>query len=147
MSSRSLVELADRKSRQRAVLFGVAAVIFLVVQVITRPAFATGSYAHGWRLYGWAFNAALLLMLLGGGGGLNTTQLRALIHDEVARSHNRSACKAGFWMAMLAALALYVVPWFQSFTGHQVSYVVLTLGTATALLTFAWLEFRSHVHA
>lgn len=75
---------------------------------------------------------ALLLLLLGGGGGfLNTAQLRALIHDEVARSHNRTACRAGFWMAMLAALALYVLPWFQSFTGQQVSYVVLTLGTAT----------------
>jgi hypothetical protein len=145
MSPESLVEVADRKSRLRAVLFAVATIVFLFVQVITRPAFSTGSYAHGWRMYAWAVNAAVLLLLLGGGGGfMNRAPLRALLNDEVAQSHYRTACKAGFWIAMLCGLVLYVVPAFASFTGHQVSYVVVSLGTVTALLTFAWLEYRSH---
>jgi hypothetical protein len=146
--SKSLVEVADKKSRMRAGLFAGATLVFLGVQFLTHPAFANDAYAHGWRFYAWAFNAALLLMCLGGGGGfLHSTKLRALIHDDVAQSHNRTACKAGFWIAMVAALAMYTVPAFKSFTGYQVCYVIVTLGTAVALLTFSWLELRSHADA
>jgi len=148
MVTKSLVDVADRKSRLRAVLFGFAALVFLMIQFITHPVFGADEYAHGWRLYAWLVNAVLLLMCLGGGGGFaNSRPLRALIHDEVAQSHNRTACKAGFWVAMLCAVVLYAVPAFQSFTGLQVSYVIVTLSTVTALLTFSWLEFRSHANA
>jgi ABC-type microcin C transport system permease subunit YejB len=148
MLSQSLVEIADRKSRLRAVLFAAATLVFLLVQAITHPVFDGGAYARGWRLYAWLFNAALLLACLGAGGGFaNRRPLRVLIHDEVAQSHNRTACKAAFWVVMIASLALYVLPVFRSFTGLQVSYVIVTLGTATALLTFSWLEFQSHADA
>ena len=145
---RSLIELADRKSRMRAVLFGVATLIFLAVQIITRPNFSTGEYSHGWRLYAWAFNAALLLACLGGGGGLmNSRQLRALIQDDVARTNYRLACTSGFWVAMVSALATFVVPAFQGMTGLQVGYIVVTLSASAALLAFSWLEFRAHADA
>ena len=148
MLSSSLIETAHRKSRQRAILFGVAGLTFLAVQVLTRPPFATGDYAHGWRAYAWALNAALLLMLLAGGGGFaHPRQLRELIHDDVARDHNRTACKAGFWVAMACALALAVIPSLQALTAHQASYLVVTLGAGTAVLSFAWLELRSHADA
>jgi hypothetical protein len=145
MSPRSEIEVADRKSRQRSILFAWATVVFLFVQVITHPAFSGEAYAHGWRRYAWALNAVLLLMLLGGGGGImNSPRVRALINDDVAKENNRTACKVGFWVAMLCALALYVIPAFQSFTGAQVSYLVVTLGAGAALLTFSWLEYRAH---
>src|SRR5215212_1354931 len=120
MSSKSLVEVADRKSRLRATLFAVATVVFLVVQVITHPVFENEPYSHGWRYYAWAINAVLLLMCLGGGGGfMNRPQLRALIQDEVARENNRTACKVGFWISMLTAVVIYVVPAWQSLCSRQ----------------------------
>ena len=145
MSSKSLVEVADRKSRLRATLFAFATLAFLVVQVVTHPVFDNEPYSHGWRYYAWAFNAVLLLICLGGGGGfMNAPRLRALIHDEVAREHNRTACKAGFWISMLTALGVYCVPAWQSLSGRQATYLVITIGTSTAMLAFAWLEYRSH---
>jgi hypothetical protein len=148
MPTQSLVEVADRKSRLRAILFAFATLVFLLVQLVTHPAFNNEPYSHGWRMYAWAFNAGLLLLCLGGGGGfMNSAALRALIQDEVARAHNRAACTAGFWVAVVSALVLYSVPAFQSFTGRQVSYVVVTLSAATALLVFSWLEFRAHADA
>jgi hypothetical protein len=61
--------------------------------------------------------------------------------------HNRQACTAAFWVAMIAGLVLAVAPMFRGWTGRQVSYVIVTLGTATALLLFAWLEYRAHADA
>ena len=146
--SNSLIDIADRKSRKRALLFAVATVIFLAVQIVTRPNFTEGEYSHGWRLYAWAFNAALLLLCLGGGGGfMNSKQIRALIHDDVARTNNRIACTAGFWVAMVSALATFVIPGFQGMTGLQVGYIVVTLSASAALLAFSWLEFRAHADA
>lgn len=146
MSQKSEIEVADRKSRQRSILFAWATGVFLFVQVITHPVFGSGeAYSHGWRRYAWALNAVLLLMLLGGGGGImNSPRLRALINDEVAKENYRTACKVGFWIAMVCALALYVIPAFQGLTGAQVSYLVVTLAAGPALLTFSWLEYRAH---
>lgn len=148
MPSSSLIEIADRKSRQRAMLFALAAVIFLFVEILTHPAFDNAAYAHGWRAYAWAFNALLLLLCLGGGGGiLNSTQIRALIQDDVAISNNRAACTLGFWVAMITGLVLYCLPAFQWFSGRQVCFVVVTLATTSAMLRFSWLEYRAHADA
>src|SRR4051812_12930488 len=113
MAAKSVVELADHKSRLRSVLFAVAGGAFLLVQILTHPAFNGEAYSHGPRKYAWAFNAALLLLLMASGGGfMNNVQLRALINDEIAQANNRRACVAGFWVAMLGSLLLYVVPTF-----------------------------------
>ena len=45
---------------------------------------------------------------------------------------------------MLTAFLIYVVPAWQSLNGRQVTYLIVTIGASTALLTFAWLELRSH---
>jgi protein-S-isoprenylcysteine O-methyltransferase Ste14 len=148
MSPKSLVELADRKSRLRATLFAAATLCFLAVQILTHPPFAGDAYTHGWRMYAWAFNVALLLLCLGGGGGyMNSRALRALIQDEVARRNNRTACTVGFWIAAVASLALYTIPKFQAFTGQQVAWIVVTLSSSAALLSFSWLELRAHSDA
>ncbi len=148
MSPTSLVELADRKSRLRATLFAAATLVFLGVQILTHPPFAGEAYDHGWRMYAWAFNVALLLACLGGGGGImNRRELRELIQDDVARTNNRSACTFGFWVAAIVSLALYAIPTFRAFNGHQVAWLVITLSSSSALLAFSWLEFRAHADA
>jgi len=148
MSPKSVIEVADQKSRLRAILFAVATLVFIAVQFLTHPVFDNEPYAHGWRQYAWLLNIVLLLACLGGGGGIfNPRQLRELINDDVARSNYRAACKIGFWLAMLAGLVLYSVPPFQSLSGRQVSYLVVSIAASAALLVFAWLEYRAHADA
>ena len=145
MSSKSLVEIADRRSRVRARIFAAGTLVFLSVQFITMPGFGSGENNHGWRAYMWMVNAVLLLLCLGTGGGLLTNRkVRALVNDEVSRSNYHRACMLGFWVAMVAGLALYAVPAWQAFTGHQVAYIIVTLTTVVALLKFSWLEHRAH---
>ena len=149
MTNKSMIEIADRKSRQRAILFGAATLIFLGVQVMVRPVVgATDAYQQGWRAYSWAFNIALLLMCLGGGGGIfNPARLRALINDEVAQLNYRRACSFGFWVSMLTGLSVYVVPALTTLNARETTYLVVTLGASAAMLLFSWLEYRAHADA
>ena len=147
MAAKSVVELADRKSRVRAILFAAATVTFIAVQVVVQPLF-DAEYSTGWRMYAWVVNVALLLVCLASGGGLaNRRVVRDLINDEVAQSNYRMACKLGFWVAMVSALAIYVVPEWRALTGGQVAYVVVSISASAALLMFSWLELRSHADA
>jgi VanZ family protein len=144
MTSKSIVERAHKQSRVRAIFFAVATLYFLGLQFVTRPAFTDSAYAHGWRLYAWALNAVLLLLCLATGGGLlRNTQIRALMNDELSRANYRTSCITGFWVAISTSLVIFVVPALQTLTGHQAGYLVITIATVTAMLTFSWLEYRS----
>ena len=148
MSAKSAVEVADRKSRLRAILFAAATLIYIGVQIVVHPMFGNPEYSTGWRMYAWVVNIGLLLVCLAGGGGLaNSKAVRRLINDEVAGNNYRAACKLGFWVAMLTALAIYVIPDWRMLTGGQVSYFVVSLAASAALLAFSWLEMRSHADA
>jgi hypothetical protein len=142
MSSNSPVEIADQYSRKRAGLVAVAAVAFLVIHGIMRPFFYTTDHRSiDW----WAINAvALLAALATGGGVLNRRQIRELVNDEVARKNYRQAVVAGFWVAMMLAMALYLWPGFRHFTARDASYLVVTASLGVALLAFAFFEYRAH---
>jgi hypothetical protein len=146
MESRTPVDIADEKSRGRAVGVAIVAVLFLGIQFITRPVFVSGpNSAPTMKIDMWAVNAIILLMLLATGGGLlNRGKIRALINDDVARANYRTAVIAGFWVAMTGAMALYVVPRFAGFSGREAIYLIVTATLGVALLTFAWLEHRAH---
>jgi hypothetical protein len=143
------VEIADRMSRRRPVIVAAAALIFLAAQVVSRPFFGGGGGAHDTahhaKIDAWAVNAAALLALLATGGGLlNRRQVRALVNDEVARSNYRTAVVAGYWVAMAAAMALYVASSFRSISAREAIYDIVTLSIVVALLVFSYLERRAH---
>ncbi len=144
MPDTELVEVADRYSRKRATVAIVAALVFLGVQFAGLPR-AFGDAAHSTRIDWWAVNAVVLLAVLATGGGvLNRRGVRALVHDDVSRTHLRSGMQAGFWVAMSVGLFLYLAPWFQAFTSRQAIYVIVTGSVVASLLTFAGLERRAH---
>ena len=146
MTSKTPVEIADRVSRKRPVIVAAAALVFLVAQVVSRPYFGGGpDTAHHAKIDAWAVNAAALLALLATGGGLlNRRQVRALVNDEVARSNYRTAVVAGYWVAMAAAMALYVASSFRSISAREAIYDIVTLSIVVALLVFSYLERRAH---
>ena len=106
MSQRTPVEIADVYSRKRPIIFGVATVLFLVIQVVTRPFFTVGPETANYltRQVMWSINVIFLLLCLGTGGGiLSRSDIRALVNDEVSRSNYRTSAIAGFWVAMVTA--------------------------------------------
>ena len=146
MPPRNDIEFADRLSRKRPWGILVATGYFLLLQLVVRPVFAgPAGYASAPRVYAWAVNAAvLLLLLLPITGFVWGARVRGLVHDEISRDHSRTACAAGFWVAMATALATYVLPAAQALTAREGAYVVVTASTGVALLSFAWLELRAH---
>jgi hypothetical protein len=143
MTTRDSIEIADARSRKRARLLVVATVVFVGAQFMA-SAVSRDIPVSGVRQGMWALNAiALLLLLATGGGWLQKRELRRLVHDEVSRSNCRSGMNVGFWIAMLAALAVYLVP-SGGLTSAETSYLIVTLSTAGALGTFAALELRAH---
>jgi hypothetical protein len=121
----------------------VAAVVFLGVQVARPAVFRDGAPTTG--IDWWAVNAiALLAVLATGGGVLNARRVRALVHDELSRSHLRTAVIGGYWVAMGLGMLLYLAPWFRHFTSRQAIYLVVTGSVVVPLVTFAFLERRAH---
>lgn len=138
----SPVELADRYSRRRAMLFVIAAAVFLVIHAIVRPF----EYAHAdsgidW----WALNASVLLIALATGGGLlNRRRIRELVNDDVAQMNYRRSVFLGFWATVLLAFALYLWPAFAARSSRDALFVIVTTGIGASMLSFAWLELRAH---
>jgi len=139
MDTRSPVEIADRLSRKRAILIAGTAVAFVVAQFL-----ATLAHTGQPALWTWCWSMLLLLLMATGGGLLHQTKIRALMNDEVARDHHRTAVGAGFWAAMVAGLVFYWVPGLDRYSARAAIQLIVTLGVITALLVFAYLELRAH---
>ena len=147
MQGKSPVEIADQVSRRRAIAVALAAGVFLIIQVVTRPVFNNDpeTAAHLSRVVMWAVNAAALLLLLFTGGGLvQKKEIRALVNDEVTRAHYKSAVGVGFWLSMIIAMGLYAFAGDSSFTAREAIYLIVTPSVCVALLAFSWLELRAH---
>jgi hypothetical protein len=146
MESRSPVEIADQVSRRRAIGVAVVAIVFLGTQFITRPFFVSGANTvPTTRIDMWAINAIILLLLLATGGGLlNKRKIQELVNDEVSRSNYKRAVVAGYWVGMVSAMSIYLVPALGVGTAREAVHFIVTQSIGVALLTFAFLEHRAH---
>jgi hypothetical protein len=145
MQTESNVEIAHTLSRKRAWVVAAAAVMFLVAQAVNLPTAEPRPEMQGLKFDFWALNATLLLIGLAGGAvpWMKNRQIRALMNDEVTRSHMRSAMAVGFWTAMATAMGLYWLPAARRLDGHAAVYVIVTASVAVALLAFSWMEHRA----
>jgi hypothetical protein len=147
MQSKTPVEIADRNSRNRAVIVAVAVVVFIAGQLLGRGPFEGGvdKGLHMSRSIMWSVNVIFLLAFLATGGGILTSrEIRELVNDEVSRLNYKTSVVAGFWVAMISALAIYIIPALEGFTGRQATYVVVTASVAVTASVFSYLELRAH---
>jgi len=86
----------------------------------------------------------MLLLLATGGGLLTNRRVRALVEDELSHKHRGTAIATGYWVAMLTAMTLFVVPQFNTLTARDAIYWVVTLSVMVAVVTFSYLELRAH---
>jgi hypothetical protein len=141
------VDTADRLSRRRARILPWLAIIFITQQA----SFVVQRLEEGTRavnrvnIAAWlVLSVVLLLALATGGFWLKSAKLRALMNDEVTRIHRAEGFRVGFLATMTAAILLYVASLFEPLDGREAIHILMTVGIATALLRFGFLERRAH---
>lgn len=144
MAPKSPVELADRFSRKRAWLIAATAVVFML-NVAGRIWLDRLGDASSSTVDWWLIHAVIMLAIVATGGGLLIRPgVRALMNDEVTKTHFATAMITGFWVAMVTAIGIYVIPSLRDLSGLMVIRVVVTTSVSIALFVFAWLEIRAH---
>ena len=140
------VEKAERLSRRRARIFFVQGLIFMIWQTTfyTSPTLEPLRTVDTVKISAWLVWAVILLFLLATGGFLFRGRgLRALLDDELTRRNRTRAYVLGFWMAMFAALAVYVIGMFEVMTGREAVHIILSIAIGSAIFSFGINERRS----
>lgn len=148
MARWTAVQIAEFVARKRAYGGALAALLFIVVEVLSRPPLLAGDPVRAaGRIDWWAVYAGLLLLLNGSGGGLLwQRRIRALVNDEVSLAHRRTAAVAGYWTVAVVSLAVYLTAQRLPLTGRGAAYLIVTPAAVVPLLVFAFLEHRSLRH-
>jgi hypothetical protein len=144
------VEQAERLGRRRARMLPFLALIFLTQQIsffaseTERTSAVIRSVDHA-KFGAWMVLSLVLLAALHTGGfWFHRREVRALMDDEITQAHRATALSLGFLVAMLTAIALYLVDMAEPVGTRVAIHVIVTLGIASALLRFGYLERRAH---
>ncbi len=145
--SHSDFETAERLTRRRARMFPVLAVIFISQQA----AFISGVRSleaprtvDSVKLSAWVVLSLVLLFAIWSNGfWLQRKGVRDLLNDETTRAHRADAMSLGFLFAMLGAIAIYMWSMIEPMHVREALHMVVSIGIATALLRFGFLERRA----
>jgi hypothetical protein len=141
------IETADRLGRRRARTLPVLAIIFILQQTSYFAAMAEDGArtVDHVKISAWLVLTVLLLLLLATGGSwLQRREIRALMNDDVSRANRSEGMRAGFFAAMIGGVAAYILTYFEPMGGREAIHLIVTVGIATALLRFGFLERRAH---
>ncbi|MCY7338343.1 MAG: hypothetical protein LH465_00045 [Sphingomonas bacterium] len=143
MVDATIAEQAEKLSAQRARMFPLLAVIYLGQQYSYFSSLDGGRPVDAVRIGAWAvMSAALLIALVTGGGLMRKRELRAMLNDETSKAHRSDALGWGFVVAMITGIVLYVIG--STAVGERDAiHLIVSLGIATALVRFGWLEKRA----
>ena len=135
------IERAERASRGRAAIMTLAAIVLMINAVID---FGQPAYSEpGWRGGVWPILILFWLLIVATGGGLRASpKLRGLMNDELSLHHRGKAVAAGFYAVHVAAAATYFATWWTAIGAGDALRLVTAIGVSTALLVYAWLEWR-----
>lgn len=148
-AAKSPAQIAERIQRRRTRVILAEGVLFIGMQV-NFLATSHADLGQPWRrvdmvrlpaTLAWA---AVLLLLVGTGGAwFRGRAVRALLDDESTVEHRRRALAAGFWAAMAATFAAYVLAMIQPLRLVEALHLILSAGIGVALVRFAMLERRA----
>ncbi len=146
----SVNDKVESISRRRARMTSVLAIVFIATQSIyfgkgaKFESLGDARTVDAVHISAWLVMAvALLALLLTGGGWFQSAEVRARVEDESTREHRRNALGVGFIATMACAIALYFIALFEPISGIEAVHLLLTVGVAAALLSFANQERRA----
>jgi hypothetical protein len=138
-----MAQKAERLSARRARILPFLAVIYLGQQYSYFSSLDGARPVDHVRIGAWAvMSAALLIALVTGGGLFRGRELRTMLNDESSRAHRSDALGWGFVVAMLTGIALYVIG-ARQIDEREAIHLIVSLGIATALVRFGFLERRA----
>lgn len=139
------VERAEVKSRQRAVLFYLMAVVLIAnVVLVHLPLPADPDPASPLIVTGfWLAMVLLTVVNLLPIAPRRARRLAGLLNDESTQAHRRASFTAGFWAAMASAAALAIVATLHPIPGADVAKIIISAALAAALTSFATQELRA----
>jgi hypothetical protein len=135
------IEKAERLSRGRAAIMALAAMVLVINLVLQygNPAYVSADP----RGASWILLIVLWVFILWNGGGLRLKgNMRVLLNDELSLQNRSRALSAGFYVAVLGAIALYTIEWWRPVSAGDALKLVSGGALAAALLRYAWLEWR-----
>jgi hypothetical protein len=68
--------------------------------------------------------------------------VRAILADELARSHRADAYRNAFWSLIVIALAAYAATQLVEMSAHLLAHIMLSAGVLVAVATLAFLRRR-----
>ena len=133
---------ADQLSRRRARMLFVVAIIFMTQQgAFFSEAGDAVRTVDTVKIGAWVvLSGVILAALLTGGMWLQPRRIRELANDEVTRAHRDKALRLGFVNAMLTCLLLYVLSMVTRVEAREAIHIITTVGLASALVSFAFME-------
>lgn len=97
------------------------------------------------KITAWLVLSVVLLMGLATGGfWLRPRELRTLIDDETTRAHRSKAMSVAFLATMGACIVVYFYSWADPFDARHAIHIIMSVGIASGLLAFGFLERRAH---
>ena len=142
--TQNTIQHADRIARRRAIIIQVLAVLFVATQAFNLDDAAPGNGPHVIVILSSVFWVTGLLLFLGTGGGLFRSQrVRAVLNDVSTQHHLQRALIWGFWTAILTAVAVYTLSFFDDISVRNSMRLVITFGIAMALFRFGMLEKKA----
>ena len=136
---------ADKLSRGRARMLFVVAIIFMTQQgAFFSDAGDAVRTVDTVKIGAWVIlSAVILAALVTGGMWIQPRRIRELANDELTRAHRDKALRLGFVNAMLTCLLLYVLSLATRIEAREAIHVITTVGLASALVSFAFMERRA----
>jgi hypothetical protein len=144
MTDRTISEEADHLGRRRARMLPFLAVIYLSQQI---SYFSSGDGVRAVdhvKVGAWVvLSLVLLAALTTKGFWFHRREVRDMIDDEGTRANRGDALGWGFVMAILTAIALFLVSLVERVSAREAIHVIVSLGIAAAIIRFGMLERRA----
>ena len=146
MTEQTISQQAEHLGRRRARMLPFLAVIYLSQQVsyfASAPADPDRAVDHV-KIGAWVvLSLVLLAALTTKGFWFHRREVRDLIDDEGTRANRGDALGWGFVMAILTAIALFIVSLVERVSAREAIHVIVSLGIAAAIVRFGMLERRA----
>lgn len=148
MADESANAKAERLSSKRARALPFLALLFIAQHAIyfLGTGGGTGDQPiQNMLLISWlAISVTMLVLLTTGGGWIHSRKIRELAIDEATRAHRDAALRIGFTASMITCMVVYLISLSEPLLGREAAHLVMSIGIATALVRFAFLEWRAY---
>lgn len=136
---------AERLSQRRPRMLMVLTVIFLAQQASFFSRYDMGDRpVDHVKISAWLVTSICIVVMLATGGAWGYSRnVRRLLNDEATTAFRDQSLRIGFLASMIACIVFYFVSLIEPLGGRTAIHAIMSVGIATTLICFAFLERRA----